>query len=91
MIVSILHNIAQVPELTSELRRCQCVEVRLHDRNHACDVSSSFLQAFNQLIPTVGSNSTFLKGISYLTLAYIIREDERAYLSSSNGKPTHLQ
>jgi hypothetical protein len=27
MIVSILHNIAQVPELVDELRRYQCLEV----------------------------------------------------------------
>jgi len=27
MIVSILHNIAQVPELVEELRRNQCLEV----------------------------------------------------------------
>jgi hypothetical protein len=39
----------------------------------------------NRLIPTVGLSNGFLKGLSYLTLAYIIREDERAYLTNSNG------
>jgi hypothetical protein len=29
MIVSILHNIAQIPELVDELRRNQCLEVRV--------------------------------------------------------------
>jgi hypothetical protein len=32
MIVSILHNIAQVPELVDELRRNQCLEVGLKNR-----------------------------------------------------------
>lgn len=40
MIVSILHNIAQVPELVEELRRNQCLEVR---ENLFCLPKLSFL------------------------------------------------
>ncbi|CAF1443169.1 unnamed protein product [Adineta steineri] len=73
MIVSILHNIAQVPELTSELRRHQCLEI------------------LNKLIQKIGLHNVFLKGISYLTLAYIIREDERTtYLTNSNESIPYL-
>ncbi|CAF2494904.1 unnamed protein product [Rotaria sp. Silwood2] len=72
MIVSILHNIAQIPELIDDLRQNQCVET------------------LNRVIQTVGSHSTFLKGISYLTLAYIIREDERTYLTNSNESIPYL-
>ena len=42
------------------------------------------------MIQTAGSTYVFLKGISYLTLAYIIREDERGYLSNSNGISKHF-
>ncbi|CAF1161959.1 unnamed protein product [Rotaria sp. Silwood1] len=72
MIISILHNIAQLPELIDDLRRNQCIE------------------ALNRVIQTVGSYSTFHKGISYLTLAYIIREDERTYLTNSNESIPYL-
>ncbi|CAF1504822.1 unnamed protein product [Adineta ricciae] len=72
MIVSILHNIAQVPELVNHLRQHQCLE------------------ALNRLIPIVGSHNIFLRGISYLTLAYIIREDERIYLTNSNESIPYL-
>ncbi|CAF4375795.1 unnamed protein product, partial [Rotaria magnacalcarata] len=43
------------------------------------------IEALTRVIPTAVSCSVFLKGISYLTLAYIIREDERAHLTNSNG------
>jgi hypothetical protein len=33
MIVSILHNIAQVPELVEELRRNQCLEVCIEKKS----------------------------------------------------------
>ncbi|CAF0737919.1 unnamed protein product [Rotaria sordida] len=72
MIISILHNIAQVPELIDDLRQNRCIET------------------LNHVIQTVGSYSTFLKGISYLTLAYIIREDERTYLTNSNESIPYL-
>ncbi|CAF3436539.1 unnamed protein product [Rotaria socialis] len=72
MIVSIMHNIAQVSDLVDELRRSSCIE------------------ALTRVVQTVASCSVFLKGISYLTLAYIIREDERAHLANSNESIPYL-
>lgn len=72
MLVSIIYNIAQIPELVDTLRRQSCLEV------------------FNRLLSTVASQRIFLKGISYLALAFIIREDERSHLTNSNESIPYL-
>ncbi|CAF1503259.1 unnamed protein product, partial [Didymodactylos carnosus] len=61
--ISILHNLAQIPELKSNLQKQNCIET------------------LKKL--TLDTSHDFVRALAYLTLSYIITEDERSYLESA--------